>query len=73
VLFDDRDERPGSKFKDAELLGIPLRVTVGSRGLKEGAYELQDRRGGERVMLPLGEAAGHLVEQVQAAMTVGLA
>ena len=73
VLFDDRDERPGSKFKDAELLGIPLRVTVGSRGLKEGAYELQDRRGGERVMLPLAEAAGRLVEQVQAGMTADLA
>lgn len=57
VLIDDRDERPGSKFKDADLVGIPLRVTVGSRGLKENAVELQERRSGERRMLPLGEAA----------------
>ena len=44
VLLDDRDERPGSKFKDADLIGIPLRVTVGARGLKEGAVELQERK-----------------------------
>ncbi len=60
VLLDDRDERPGSKFKDADLVGIPLRVTVGARGLKEGAVELQERRSGERRMLPLGEAAATL-------------
>jgi len=65
VLLDDRDERPGSKFKDADLIGIPLRVTVGARGLKEGALELQERRGGERTMLPLAEAAGLLVEAVR--------
>jgi prolyl-tRNA synthetase len=65
VLLDDRDERPGSKFKDADLIGIPLRVTVGARGLKEGALELQERRGGERTMLPLAEAAGLLVESVR--------
>ena len=60
VLFDDRDERPGSKFKDADLLGIPLRVTVGARGLKEGALELQQRRSGERSMLPLATAAAEV-------------
>jgi prolyl-tRNA synthetase len=60
VLLDDRDERPGSKFKDADLVGIPLRVTVGARGLKENAVELQERRSGERRMLPLGEAADTL-------------
>ncbi|MDH3998554.1 MAG: proline--tRNA ligase, partial [Desulfuromonadales bacterium] len=56
VLLDDRDERPGSKFKDADLLGIPLRVTIGSRGLKEQSFELQDRRSGERSMLPMTQA-----------------
>jgi len=68
VLLDDRDERPGSKFKDAELLGIPYRVTVGSRGLKEGCYELQERRGGERTLLPMADAAAQLTERIQAAL-----
>jgi prolyl-tRNA synthetase len=51
VLYDDRDERPGTKFKDADLLGMPLRVTVGEKGLKDGIVELRDRRTGavERV------------------------
>jgi prolyl-tRNA synthetase len=68
VLLDDRDERPGSKFKDADLLGIPLRVTVGARGLKEGALELQERQGGERTMLPVAEVAGLLADRVRLAL-----
>jgi prolyl-tRNA synthetase len=71
VLFDDRDERPGSKFADADLLGIPLRVTVGARALQEGALELQERRSGERTLLPLAEAAGRIVAQVRAALAAG--
>lgn len=47
VLLDDRDERPGIKFKDADLLGIPLRLTVGSRNLEEGNVELKLRNSGE--------------------------
>jgi len=46
VLLDDRDERPGAKFKDADLIGVPLRVTIGERGLKDGVLELRDRRRG---------------------------
>ena len=65
VLLDDRDERPGSKFKDADLIGIPLRVTVGARGLKEGALELQERRSGQREMIPLGEVAAVVAERVR--------
>ncbi len=65
VLFDDRDERPGSKFKDADLLGIPLRITVGARGLKEGMLELQHRRSGERTMLPLADAATAVAGRVR--------
>ena len=65
ALLDDRDERPGSKFKDADLIGIPLRVTVGARGLKEGALELQERRSGERTMLPVAETARLLAERVR--------
>ncbi|ABA87941.1 prolyl-tRNA synthetase [Syntrophotalea carbinolica DSM 2380] len=64
VLLDDRDERPGSKFKDADLIGIPLRLTVGARGLKENAVELQERAGGERRMLPLAEAAALVRDMV---------
>ena len=46
VLFDDRDERPGFKFKDADLLGIPLRITVGKRLTKDGVLELRQRKNG---------------------------
>jgi prolyl-tRNA synthetase len=56
VLLDDRDERPGAKFKDADLLGIPLRVTVGEKGLKDGVVELRDRKTGEVERVPVGDA-----------------
>lgn len=66
VLVDDREERPGVKFKDADLIGIPLRVTVGGRGLKEGIVEFKLRTskevekvslasGAERVTALIGE------------------
>jgi prolyl-tRNA synthetase len=56
TLLDDRDERPGSKFKDADLLGMPLRVTVGEKGLREGIVELRDRGTGTVDRVPLGDA-----------------
>ena len=65
VLLDDRDERPGSKFKDAELIGIPIRVTVGNRALKEGAFEIQKRLEGERMMMPVEETLSWLVDEVK--------
>ena len=68
VLLDDRDERPGAKFKDADLIGIPLRVTVGARGLKEGMFELQERRSGEREMVPIAETVQTVTERVQSAL-----
>ncbi|MDW7758961.1 MAG: His/Gly/Thr/Pro-type tRNA ligase C-terminal domain-containing protein, partial [Desulfuromonadales bacterium] len=68
VLLDDRDERPGSKFKDADLIGIPLRVTVGARGLKEGALELQERLNGQRSLLPVAEAAAVVAAKIRAAL-----
>src|SRR6185437_9609285 len=43
VLLDDREQRPGVKFKDADLIGIPLRVVIGERGLKEGTIEVKWR------------------------------
>ncbi|HKO22443.1 MAG TPA: proline--tRNA ligase [Candidatus Eisenbacteria bacterium] len=69
VLYDDRDERPGAKFKDADLLGIPLRVTVGEKGLKEGIVELRDRRTGVVEKLPVQDAAGAVARRVRDDLT----
>ena len=55
VLLDDRSERPGVKFKDADLIGIPLRITVGSRGLKQGTVELKKRTETESEDVPTAE------------------
>ena len=61
VLLDDRDrERPGAKFADAELLGIPQRVIVGDRGLKSGAVEVVDRATGETSDVALDQVVTHL-------------
>ncbi|HYE01714.1 MAG TPA: proline--tRNA ligase [Phycisphaerales bacterium] len=58
VLIDDRDERPGVKFKDADLIGIPVRLTIGDKSLAEGAVEFKRRGGaGKGENVPLGEAA----------------
>ena len=57
VLYDDRDSRPGEKFADADLLGCPLRITVGKRGVEAGEIEAQVRRGRETTTLPLDTAA----------------
>jgi prolyl-tRNA synthetase len=64
VLLDDRDERPGSKFKDADLLGIPFRVTVGKRFTADGVVEIRKRRDGKVTELPLAEAVETLVQMV---------
>ena len=48
ALLDDRDERPGVKFKDADLLGIPVRVTIGNALAKEGVVEVKERRAPRR-------------------------
>ena len=53
VLVDDRKERPGVKFKDADLIGIPMQIVVGGRGLKNGILEAKDRRTGEKTELPV--------------------
>jgi prolyl-tRNA synthetase len=57
VLYDDRDAGPGAKFADAELLGLPLRLTVGRRTLEAGELEAQVRRGREHRTVPLEGAA----------------
>lgn len=67
VLIDDRDERPGVKFKDADLIGIPLRMTVGGRGLKEGIVEMKWRTEKEVQKVPLTEVETILGEAVREA------
>jgi prolyl-tRNA synthetase len=70
VLLDDRDERPGVKFKDADLIGVPLRVTIGAKGLKKGCVELRWRRDGKTEEIPVDEASQKLytiiTEELQA-------
>lgn len=53
VVLDDREERSGVKFKDADLIGYPLRITVGPKALKENCVELKVRRTKESLLLPL--------------------
>ena len=62
VLYDERAANPGEKFADAELLGCPLRLTVGRKGVEAGEIEAQVRRGQEKRSLPLEDAAGAAVE-----------
>jgi prolyl-tRNA synthetase len=64
VLIDDRAERPGVKFKDADLIGIPLRITIGGKGLKEGIVEVKWRHQKEVVKVPLTEAESRIAAGV---------
>ena len=68
VLFDDREERPGVKFADAELIGIPLRITIGPRGLENGIVEFLDRSDPEKTQTELGveEVKDFLLEKISA-------
>ncbi len=61
VLVDDRKERPGIKFKDCDLLGVPLRVVIGNRGLKEGNVEIKKRTDGESAYVKKTEAIQYLL------------
>jgi prolyl-tRNA synthetase len=69
VLIDDRVERPGVKFKDADLIGLPLRLTIGSKGLKDGIVELKARTSKDVVKVPLAEAESRLAAAVSEAAT----
>ena len=62
VLFDDRDVRPGVKFADAELIGIPYRVTIGPKGIADGVVELVPRATGETMLVPFEEIANYFDE-----------
>jgi prolyl-tRNA synthetase len=64
ALIDDRDERPGVKFKDADLIGIPLRVTVGPKALARGNVELKARRAEKPAEIPVAEAAVRVADEI---------
>ena len=64
VLYDDRDEAPGVKFKDADLIGLPLRLTVSERSLKNGGVELKPRSGKEFVSVPVAEAVEYVKTEI---------
>lgn len=61
VLYDDRDERPGVKFNDADLIGIPLRVAVSARNLKNGQIEIKRRTEKDAIFVPIDQAVSEIV------------
>ena len=64
VILDDRGERPGAMFADWELIGVPHRVTIGDRGLKEGLVEYQHRRDTGATKIALTDILAHLKGQL---------
>ncbi|MPV58029.1 proline--tRNA ligase [Burkholderia sp. HI2761] len=68
VILDDRGERPGVMFADWELIGVPHRLVIGERGLKEGKIEYQGRRDAEATLLPADTAAATVAEKIRAAL-----
>ena len=64
VILDDRDERAGVKFKDADLIGIPYRVTVGSKALSEGKMEIKERRSGDVSILMISDVVPFLQARI---------
>ena len=67
VLLDDRDERPGVKFKDADLIGIPYRVVLGKKGLAEQKAELKARTEKDVALVPLTDVVSVVVNKITAA------
>ncbi len=68
VLYDDREETPGVKFKDADLIGIPLRVTLGEKNLKKGLVEIKKRRTGEIFLVKRDDALSKIKEMIDQEM-----
>jgi prolyl-tRNA synthetase len=68
VLYDDREETPGVKFKDADLIGIPLRVTLGEKNLKKGLVEIKKRRTGEIFLVEKEEVLSKIKEMIDQEM-----
>jgi prolyl-tRNA synthetase len=69
VLFDDRDERPGVKFKDSDLIGFPLRIAVGAKSLAHGNVEWSFRRDRQKQLAPLNDAVARVVDEITRART----
>ena len=67
VFMDDRKERPGVKFAQMELIGIPVRVTLGDRSLAEGNIELQARTSDQKQLIPVSEAANAIIAMIRGA------
>ncbi|MEA2699191.1 MAG: prolyl-tRNA synthetase [Myxococcales bacterium] len=65
VLYDDRDERPGVKFKDADLVGVPFRIAVGKKGLAEGVVELKLRKSPEVRKIKIADITAQVIAEVQ--------
>ena len=65
VLYDDRDERPGFKFKDADLLGMPIRLTIGGKSLARGVAEVKIRGVDGIQEVPVAEAPARVAELVR--------
>jgi len=64
VLYDDRQESPGVKFNDADLIGLPIRLTVSSRALQAGGVEFKRRDLSEKEIVPLDEAADKIKDEI---------
>ncbi len=64
VLYDDRDETPGVKFKDADLIGIPIRLTIGEKNLKKGLIEIKKRKTGEIILIEKEKVLGELEKMI---------
>jgi prolyl-tRNA synthetase len=71
VLLDDRDERPGVKFKDADIMGIPLRLTVGEKNLKQGKVEIKARGSGKVTLVALQEVPERIMGMVSTGLGDG--
>ncbi len=72
VILDDRDERPGVKFKDADLLGIPVRLMVGKSFTKEGNIEIRTRKNGRVITVPLAETVTRVREIIDSELAVAV-
>jgi len=68
VLYDDREETPGVKFKDADLIGIPLRATLGEKNLKKGLVEIKKRKTGEIFLVKEKEVLSKIKEMIHQEM-----
>jgi prolyl-tRNA synthetase len=66
VILDDRGERPGAMFADWELIGVPHRITIGDKGLKDGLIEYQHRRDSEATKVAVADILAHIKSRMAA-------